>query len=106
MTLDYNFILDSVSDFIKEKFVNEIVVKFQTYHESKTLENFEFDTPDLSIDIWVDIENIDDEYVEITNISFGYIDYIYRFNVPDFQDRMNWIEDELNDRLIGYRHNL
>ena len=106
MELNVNLLIDEISYFIKEKFVNEIVVKFQTYHNTELTNNYEYDTSDLSIDLWVDAKIIDDEYVEITNISFGFVDYIYRFNVTDFQEKMNCIEDEVNNNLIGYKQNI
>ena len=106
MELNIDFLIDKISDFIKEKFVNDMIVEFQTYHNTKLTNNYEYDTPDLSIDLWVDAKIVNDEYAEITNVSFGYIDYMYRFNVPNFQDRMNWIEDEVNNNLIGYKQNI
>ena len=106
MKLNVNILIDEISNFLKEKFVNDMIVEFQTYHNTELINNYEFDTPDLSIDIWVDARIVDDEYAEITNVSFGYIDYMYRFNVTDFQEKMNFIEDEVNDRLIGYIQNI
>lgn len=106
MELDIDFIVDEVSSFIKEKFVDDIIVNFQTYHTTELLRNYEFETPELTIDIWVEAKNVNDEYVEITNVSFGFANYIYQFNVTNFQEKINCIEDEVNIRLFDYRQNI
>ena len=68
MKLNVNLLIDEISDFLKEKFVNDMIVEFQTYHNTELTNNYGFDTSDLFIDIWIDAQNVDDEYVEITNI--------------------------------------
>ena len=106
MEMNINFLINEISDFIKENFVKDMIVEFQTYHNIELTNNYEYNTPDLSIDLWIDARIVDDEYVEITDILFGFVDYIYQFDVPNFQEKMNYIEDEVNDRLIGYIHDL
>ena len=106
MELNEDFIVDEVTSFIKEKFVNDIIVNFQTYHTTELLRNYEFETPELTIDLWVESKNVNDEYVEITNVSFGFVNYVYRYNVTNFQEKINFIEDEVNIRLIDYKQDL
>ena len=106
MELNVDFIVDEISNFLKEKFVNDMIVEFQTYHNTELTNDYEYDSPDLSIDIWVDARIVDNEYAEITNVSFGFVDYIYRFNLSNFNDKMNYIEYEVNNNLIGYKQNI
>ena len=104
--MNVEFFIDEISDFIKEKFVNDMVIEFQTYHNTKIENNYEFDSLDLAIDIWIDAQNVDDEYVEITNIFFGAVDYVYQLTDMDFYNNISKIEREVNNNLIGYRQDI